>query len=214
MSDWLADMRRAYDPGRFDVPDLAPTWLAQLERWITDAAEHGLPEANSMVLATASSDGAPAGRTVLLKALDERGLAFFTNLESRKGRELAQNPRAAGVFLWLALQRQVVVDGAVEPVGAEEADQYFATRPHGAQLGALASPQSRVIESRDELERRHAELSERYPEGAEVPRPEWWGGFRLVPEAVEFWQGHPDRLHDRLRYRHTVGEWKVERLGP
>lgn len=214
MSDWLADMRRAYDPGRFDVPDLAPTWLEQLERWIADAAKRGVPEPNSMVLATASADGAPAGRTVLLKELDERGLVFFTNLESRKGRELAENPRAALVFLWLPVQRQVVVDGPVEAVSAEEADRYFATRPHGARLGALASPQSQVIESRDELERRHAELAERYPEGTDVPRPDWWGGFRLLPEAVEFWQGHPNRLHDRLRYRHTVGEWKVERLGP
>ena len=138
---------------------------------------------------------------MLLKGLDERGLVFFTNLQSRKGRELAENPRASAVLTWLELQRQVRVEGAVELVGAEESDAYFASRPHGSKLGALASPQSRVIESRGEMERAWAELAERYPEGTEVPRPEWWGGLRLVPDAVEFWQGHPDRLHDRLRFR-------------
>ena len=214
MSDWLADMRLSYTPSHLDVADLEPTWLAQLEAWLAEASERKLPEPNAMVVATAAADATPSARTVLLKGLDERGLVFFTNLESRKGRELAENPRASAVFTWLELQRQVRVEGVVETIGAEEADAYFASRPHGSKLAALASPQSRVIESRGEMERKWAELAERYPEGADVPRPEWWGGVRVVPEVVEFWQGHPDRLHDRLRFRHTVGEWVVERLAP
>ena len=214
MSDWLADMRLSYEPGHLDVADLEETWLAQLEAWIDEAMGRKLPEPNAMVLATATADATPSARTVLLKGLDERGLVFFTNLESRKARELAENPLASAAFTWLELQRQVRVEGAVEAVGAEESDAYFASRPYGSKLSALTSPQSRVIENREELEHRWADLADRYPEGAEVPRPKWWGGLRLVPEAVEFWQGHPDRLHDRLRFRHTVGEWVVERLAP
>ena len=214
MSDWLADMRSSYEPGHFDLDDLEPTWLAQMEVWIGEAQARKLPEPNAMVLATAAADGTPAARTVLLKGLDERGLVFFTNLESRKGRELAENPRASVAFTWLELQRQIRADGVVEKVSDEEADAYFATRPHGSKLGALVSPQSQVVESRAELEKAYAELAERYPEGGDVPRPDWWGGLRLVPDEVEFWQGHPDRLHDRLRFRHTVGEWVVERLAP
>ena len=214
MSDWLADMRGAYNPGHLDRENLAPTWLAQMQAWLEEASAQKVPEPNAMVLATASADGIPAARTVLLKGLDERGLVFFTNLESRKGIELDENPRASVALTWLELQRQVRADGAVESVSAEESDAYFASRPHGSKLGAVASPQSRVIESRAELESRWAELAERYPEGSDVPRPAWWGGLRLVPNEVEFWQGHPDRLHDRLRFRHTVGEWVVERLAP
>ncbi len=214
MSDWLADMRRDYDPGHLDIADLKPTWLAQLEAWIDEAVARELPEPNAMVLATASADAAPSARTVLLKGLDERGLVFYTNLQSRKGTELAENPRASVALTWLELQRQVRADGIVEPVSAEESEAYFASRPHGSKLAAAVSPQSRVIERREELEVRWAELAERYPEGSDVPRPEWWGGLRLLPQEVEFWQGHPDRLHDRLRFRHTAGEWKVERLAP
>ena len=214
MSDWLSEMRGAYEPGHLDLADMEPTWLAQMEAWIGEASARKLPEPNAMVLATATADGSPAARTVLLKGLDERGLVFFTNLESRKGRELRENPRASVAFTWLELQRQIRAEGAVEAVSEEESDAYFASRPHGSKLGALASPQSRVIESRGELEKTYAELAERYPEGSDVPRPEWWGGLRLVPDEVEFWQGHPDRLHDRMRFRHTVGEWVVERLAP
>jgi len=214
VSDWLADMRLTYTPGHLDLADLEETWLAQLEAWMAEARERKLLEPNAMVVATATADAIPSARTVLLKGLDERGLVFFTNLQSRKGREVAENPRASAVLTWLELQRQVRVEGAVELVGADESDAYFASRPHGSKLAALASPQSRVIESRGEMELAWAELAKRYPEGAEVPRPQWWGGVRLVPEVVEFWQGHPDRLHDRLRFRHTVGEWVVERLAP
>jgi pyridoxamine 5'-phosphate oxidase len=194
-----------------DVDHLAPTWLEQLERWLSDAEV--LLEPNAMVLATASPDGRPSARTVLLKGLDERGLVFYTNLGSRKGRELEANPRASSVFPWLDLQRQVIVEGVVSPVSAEDSDAYFASRPRGSQLGAAASPQSTIVGSRAELEARRDVLAARHP--GEVPRPEGWGGLRLAPEAVEFWQGRPDRLHDRLRYRRTpVGTWAVERLAP
>lgn len=204
-------MPGSYDLGRLVEADLAPTWLEQLRGWLEDAERSGALEPSAMVLATA--DGAPGARTVLLRGLDERGLVFFTNLRSRKGRELAANPRAALVFLWIALQRQVIVDGRVEPVADEESDAYFASRPRGARLGALASPQSEPIESREWLERRFAELEQRYPD-TDPPRPDWWGGLRVVPDSVEFWQGRMDRLHDRLRFRREGESFEVERLAP
>jgi pyridoxamine 5'-phosphate oxidase len=204
-------MRRSYELGGLDVGDLAPTWLSQLERWLAEAEV--LLEPNAMVLATASADGQPSARTVLLKGLDERGLVFYTNLGSRKGRDLDANPRACAVFPWIELQRQVVVAGTVTRVADEESDAYFRSRPHGSQIGAAASPQSSVLGSRAELDERCAQLAARYP--ATVPRPEGWGGLRIAPDAVEFWQGRPDRLHDRLRYRRTVdGAWVIERLAP
>ena len=205
-------MRRPYRGGSLGEADLAADWLTQLRRWLDEALRAGLPEPNAMVLATAGADGVPSARTVLLKEADERGLAFFTNLGSRKGRELAENPRAALVFPWYPMQRQVVIDGLVEPVATEEADAYFASRPRGSRLGAVASPQSRPIADRDDVERRYAELDAAHPD--EVPRPEWWGGLRVVPDAVEFWQGRPDRLHDRLRFRREAPGWVTERLAP
>jgi pyridoxamine 5'-phosphate oxidase len=211
----LAEMRRSYALAGLDEADLAPTWLEQLRRWVTDAVAAGLIEPNAMVLATATPDGVPSARTVLLKGLDERGLTFFTNYDSRKGGELEANPRAAAVLPWLELQRQVIVSGDVSPVTGAESDAYFATRPHGSRLSAAVSPQSAVIGSRAELERARDELLARHPEGADVPRPPRWGGLRLAPDAVEFWQGRPDRLHDRLRYRREPsGDWVVERLAP
>jgi len=199
-----------------DLSDLASSWVEQLCRWLDEATEAGLPEPTAMVLATATRDGTPGARSVLLKGLDERGLAFFTNLGSRKGRELAENPRAALVFQWTALQRQVVIDGKVEPLSAEESDAYWETRPPGSRLGALASPQSEPVASREVLEGRLEEVAARHPESRGVPpRPEWWGGLRVVPTQVELWQGRPDRLHDRLRYRALeAGGWIVERLAP
>jgi pyridoxamine 5'-phosphate oxidase len=170
-----------------------------------------MPE--TVVLATATPDGAPSARAVLLKGVDERGFAVFTNLESRKGRELDANPRAALVFLWPALGRQVRVEGASEPLDRPEVDAYFATRPRGSQIGAWASPQSSVIPGRDDLEARVAETEERFGAG-EVPAPRFWGGYRIRPEAVEFWQHRDDRLHDRLRYRRSADGWTVERLAP
>lgn len=198
-----------------DVEGLARTWHGQLERWLSDATAGGVPEPTAMVLATADAAGVPSGRTVLLKDLSADGLVFYTNLGSRKGLDIAANPRAALVFPWFAISRQVVAAGVVEPVDADTADVYFASRAYGSRISAHASRQSRVIPDRASLEAAHAELRERYPQSAAVPRPDDWGGFRLVPSEVEFWQGRPDRLHDRLRFRvDRDGDWLVERLSP
>jgi pyridoxamine 5'-phosphate oxidase len=208
----LAAMRRTYATAGLEEADLAPTWLQQFERWFADAVAAPLIEPNAMVVATAASDGRPSARTVLLKGVDDRGFVFYTNLDSRKGREARANPHAAIVFPWHDMGRQVLVNGAVEEASAEESDAYFATRPRDAQLGAHASPQSRVIASRDELDRALEEVSARYVD--DVPRPENWGGLRVVPDTVEFWQGRLHRLHDRLRYRRERDGWVVERLAP
>lgn len=200
-----AELRRA---------DLAPTWFEQFERWLHEAVEGGVTEPRAMVVATASVDARPSGRTVLLRDLSERGFVFYTNHRSRKGRELAANPAACLVFPWVEIGRQVIVEGDAEPVTAAASDAYFARRPRGSQLSALASPQSEVVESRAVLEERRADLQALHPAGAPVPRPDHWGGFCVVPTAVEFWQHRPDRLHDRLRYRSTGDTWLVERLGP
>ncbi len=214
MSDQLAAMRRSYELGGLDEAQLEPTWLAQFERWLADAVAAGVPEPNAMVLATAAPDAVPSSRTVLLKGVDGRGFVLFTNLDSRKATQAVTNPRAALTFPWIALQRQVGVTGAVEAVTPGESDAYFASRPRGSQLGAHASPQSSVVASRDELERAEAAVRERYPGEGPVPRPARWGGLRVVPDAVEFWQGRPNRLHDRLRFRRTETAWVVERLAP
>jgi pyridoxamine 5'-phosphate oxidase len=196
--------------------ELAPDWLTQFRLWLTQAEAAGVTEPGAMVLATASVDRAPGVRTVLLKGLDERGFELFTNYGSRKALELDANPQAALLFHWREpAHRQVIVDGTVERLSPDESDRYFATRPHGSQLGALASRQSSVIGSRAELEQRYAELEERHPQGESPPRPEWWGGYRVAPHSVEFWQGRPNRLHDRLRFRRLDGgDWKLERLAP
>ncbi|HYI38209.1 MAG TPA: pyridoxamine 5'-phosphate oxidase [Thermoleophilaceae bacterium] len=212
MTEDLEHMREDYEGPSLRRSDMASHWLQQLERWIDDAVRAQLPEPNAMVLATADVDAVPSVRTVLCKGLDEQGLTFFTNLRSRKGRELTANPRGAVVFPWIGLHRQAIVDGAIEPLDEAEADEYFASRPRGSQLGAVASAQSQPVESRAELEEAYREAEARYPD--RVDRPEHWGGLRLRPDQVEFWQGRHDRLHDRVRYRHTVGEWVVERLAP
>lgn len=210
----LAGLRREYAAAGLDETDLAPDWVTQFARWIAAASDAGLPEANAMVLATADTAGQPSARTVLLKGYDERGFAFFTNYGSRKGSELAANPRAALVFPWHALERQVLVVGVVARLPDQDSEHYWARRPRGSQLGALASEQSQVIGSRRELEDRAAALARDHPEGTPVPRPSGWGGFRVRPATVEFWQGRIDRLHDRLRYRRAGTGWTVERLSP
>jgi len=192
--------------------------VEQFASWLSDAVAAGLAEPNAMVLATAGADGWPESRTVLLKGYDGDGFVFYTNHTSRKGRDLAENPRASAVFPWHALRRQVRISGTVERLGPERSAAYFHTRPHGSQLGAWASErQSAVIAGREVLTRRFAELSARWPEGTPVPLPDFWGGYLIAPLAVEFWQGNADRLHDRIRYRRAdprTGTWTVERLAP
>jgi pyridoxamine 5'-phosphate oxidase len=188
--------------------------VRQFEQWLETAIAARLSEANAMTLATATPDGLPSARTVLLKAFDERGFVFYTNYESQKGQELAANPRAALLFYWAALERQVRIAGTVTRVAREESLRYFHSRPAGSQLGALASPQSRPVPDRAELEARLHTLAQRYPAG-DIPLPDYWGGYRVTPAMFEFWQGRPDRLHDRLRYTRTpVGAWAITRLAP
>ncbi|MDW7982627.1 MAG: pyridoxamine 5'-phosphate oxidase [Thermomicrobium sp.] len=194
--------------------DLERDPLAQFLRWYREAEEAGLRYPNAMALATATRDGHPAVRMVLLRGVDEHGFVFYTNLESRKGRELEENPRAALLFYWEPLDRQVRIEGSVAQVSEAEADEYFATRPYGSQVSAWASRQSEPIASREELEARHAAFAARFPEGR-VPRPPYWSGFRVRPDRYEFWQGRPDRLHDRFRYeRGSDGSWSIVRLQP
>ena len=193
-----------------EIPELEP--LVPFRRWL-DEAWKGEPNAHAMMLATTAPDGRPSARAVLLKGFDERGFVFYTNLESRKSTELLANPYAALCFLWKSLNRQVRVEGPVEPVADDEADAYFASRPRDSQIGAWASDQSRPLESRAELERRVAAFSQRYGEGT-VPRPIYWSGFRVVPQRVEFWQERAFRLHDRLLFVREGEEWRRERLFP
>jgi pyridoxamine 5'-phosphate oxidase len=208
----LAALRQDYRAAGLTEASLRKSWHAQLGRWFADAVAAELFEPNAAVLATAAPDGRPSARTVLLKAFDERGLTVFTNYTSRKGRELAANPYASLVIPWVDLQRHVIACGEVTTVSAEESAAYFRSRPRGAQLSAWASHQSSVIPSREHLVRRRMELEQLL--GDDIPAPDFWGGYRLVPETVEFWQGRPDRLHDRLRFRRDGDSWLVERLSP
>jgi pyridoxamine 5'-phosphate oxidase len=230
-----AGLRRTYEGGELAETTLPADPLDLFAAWFADAAAlAALAEPNAMVLATASADAVPSVRTVLLKGYGRDGFRFFTNLTSRKGRDLAENPRASLVFPWHSMHRQVIVAGPVEPISREETSAYFRTRPYGSRLGAWASEhQSAVISGRAELEARWAELARRWPDPATapgpstgpdealsreaVPLPDFWGGFRVVPESIEFWQGRPNRLHDRLRYRRAPGRepgWLIERLSP
>lgn len=209
-----ADLRRAYTAGELSEADVDADAVVQFGRWLDDAVAYGIVEPNAMVLATATGDGVPSARTVLLKGLDERGLAFYTNYTSDKARDLDANPRAEVVFPWHAMQRQVRVAGAIERVSREESAAYFASRPRESQLGAWASAQSQVVPDRAALDAAYAELAARWPDGASIPLPDFWGGYRLAPATIEFWQGRVGRLHDRLRYRKDGDHWTIERLAP
>lgn len=209
----IADLRKEYTRHGLSETDVDPDPLRQFQCWFDQAVEAGLIEPNAMTLATATPDGRPSARMVLLKGVDGGGFVFFTNYESRKGVELIANPWAALVFYWPELERQVRIEGSVERITPEESDAYFASRPNGSRIGAWASRQSSVIGSRAELEQRVAELEQFYA-GCEVPRPPFWGGFRVIPDVIEFWQGRPNRLHDRLRYRRDSSQWIIERLSP
>jgi len=205
-------MRREYAREALAEAEVDADPVVQFGRWFEQATQAGLLEPHAMTLATATPDGRPSARMVLLRGFDERGFCFYTNYESRKAAELAANPRAALVFWWDALERQVRIEGRVERTSRSESEAYFASRPPGSQLSAAASSQSQVID-RATLERRVAELATSLPDG-KVPLPDFWGGYRLTPEVVEFWQGRPNRLHDRLRYRRAGDAWKIERLAP
>ena len=210
----LTDIRREYMLAGLSEGDLEPNALGQFQKWFQETLQAGVVEPNAAVLATADASGTPSARLILVKGIDDRGFSFFTNYESHKGRELAQNPKAALVFPWIELERQVCITGSISRLSREEAAAYFKVRPRGSRLSAWASKQSQVIRSRAELEERVKQLERQYP-GEEIPLPPNWGGYLLAPREIEFWQGRPNRLHDRLRYaRQPDNTWRIERLSP
>jgi pyridoxamine 5'-phosphate oxidase len=211
---FLESLRSNYALSGLNETDLLDTPFQQFQRWLEQAIAAKLPEPNAMTLATLSTEGKPIARMVLLKGLDEKGFVFYTNYDSAKGKQLTETDSAALVFWWAGLERQVRVEGMVEKVSSEESDAYFQSRPKASQLGAWASPQSQVIENREVLEKRLAQLEEKYAI-EKVPRPPHWGGFLVIPTAIEFWQGRPSRLHDRIRYElDEKGDWFYQRLAP
>lgn len=210
----IADIRKDYKLKSLSENDVAADPIEQFGRWWNEAVQSELEEVNAMTLATATANGRPAARIVLLKDYNEEGFVFFTNYESHKGEEMKDNPHAALVFFWAALERQVRIEGTVEKVPAEESDAYFVSRPRGSRIGAWASPQSKVISGREVVEKNVTAMEQQFGEG-DIPRPQHWGGYRVKPLLIEFWQGRPSRLHDRILYTaDEAGKWKIERLAP
>ena len=205
--------RKEYTSAGLDKADVDPDPIVQFHRWFEKVIEADLHEPNAMILATATTEGKPSARIVLLKGYDERGFVFYTNYEGRKAKEIEANPRCALLFYWGELERQVRIEGRARRLSGEESDAYFASRPRGSRLGAWASEQSRPVEDRRILEERVRSLDAEY-EGREIPRPPFWGGYRVEPDTIEFWQGRESRLHDRLVYLRNEGEWKIVRLQP
>ncbi|MEL6494264.1 MAG: pyridoxamine 5'-phosphate oxidase [Cyanobacteria bacterium J06623_7] len=215
MDSSIADLRQNYTLAGLDKSDLNANPIEQFNLWFQQALEADLIEPNAMTLATATPDGKPTARIVLLKGVSDRGFVFYTNYESQKGQQLTANPYAALVFLWDKLERQVRIEGRVEKLSTAESAAYFHSRPKASQLGAWTSDQSRIIANRKVLEQKQAELHEQYPDDVEIPLPSHWGGFRVIPNRIEFWQGRPSRLHDRLVYDlQTDGSWSIDRLSP
>ncbi len=214
MSTNIAALRQNYALRSLAESDVSPDPFSQFAQWFDEAVNSQLLEPNAFTLATANSAGRPSARTVLLKGFDIQGFVFFTNYESRKGRELAENPQAALLFNWLELERQIRIEGRVERIDAQASEAYFQSRPKGSQIGAWTSPQSQVIPGREVLLDKQKDLETQYAAAEVLPLPPFWGGYRLLPEVLEFWQGRPSRLHDRIRYVHVEDRWKIERLAP
>ncbi len=211
----IASLRRSYSRQSLDTSDVAASPFQQFGQWFQEAMNAQVLEPNAMTLATASANGRPSARIVLLKGFDENGFVFYTNYESRKGDEMANNPHAALLFCWLDLERQIRIEGAVTKVSEQESAQYFHSRPKGSQIGAWASPQSRIIDNRAVLEEKEAALTQQYADAAQLPLPPHWGGYVVRPDYFEFWQGRESRLHDRVVYiQDRYGQWKLERLAP
>ena len=215
MSDstqWFESLRISYEQGELNESDVNHNPIQQFNIWLQEAIANLVSEPNAMVLATANKNGEPSARNVLLKSADERGFIFFSNKQSDKAKDLAENPQATLLFSWLSQHRQVIVKGKVSEISREESNEYFQTRPYGSRISAWVSNQSQVIKNREVLEQKVKEFMEKYPE--EVPMPDYWGGYILKPESVEFWQGRPSRLHDRIRFTKKENSWIIERISP
>ena len=215
MSDstqWFESLRVSYEQGELNESDVSHNPLDQFNKWLQEAIKNEVPEPNAMVLATVNKDGQPGARNVLLKSADDNGFIFFTNKNSDKASDLKQNPNCTLLFSWLSQHRQVIVKGKAEEISREESNTYFQTRPHGSRISAWVSEQSQVIKSREELETKVKEFMDKYPEN--VPMPDYWGGYLVKPESIEFWQGRPSRLHDRIRFTKKGNTWTIERISP